>query len=270
MIPKIKSPLRYPGGKQKALRQIIPHIPESIGEYREPFIGGGSVFLAIKQLFDEQIKRYWINDLNFDLYCFWESAQNEIKSMVEKVYEIKQKNTDSRELYNYLTADDSNLNDFDRAVRFFVLNRITFSGTVDSGGYSQQAYEKRFTNSSIERLLKLSSCLSSIHITNDDYETLLFKEGENVFIFLDPPYLIAKKSRLYGRKGVLHTSFDYERFAKNMKNCPHKWLITFDDSPEIRKLFHFADINEWTLQYGMNNYKQQSAKKGQELFIKNY
>jgi DNA adenine methylase len=270
MIPKIKSPLRYPGGKQKALRQIIPYIPENIGEYREPFIGGGSVFLAIQQLFAEKIDKYWINDLNFDLYCFWVSAQNEIKSMVEQVYKIKQKNTNGRELYNYLTADDSSLSDFERAVRFFVLNRITFSGTVDSGGYSQQAYEKRFTNSSIERLLKLSSCLASVQITNDDYETLLFTEGENVFIFLDPPYLMAKKSKLYGRKGFLHTSFDYERFAKSMKNCPHKWLITFDDSPEIRQLFHFADINEWTLQYGMNNYKQPSAKKGQELFIKNY
>ena len=55
MLPKIKSPLRYPGGKQKALGQIIPHLPENIGEYREPFIGGGSVFLAMKQLFDQQM-----------------------------------------------------------------------------------------------------------------------------------------------------------------------------------------------------------------------
>jgi DNA adenine methylase len=184
MIPKIKSPLRYPGGKQKALRQIIPYIPENIGEYREPFIGGGSVFLAIQQLFANKIDKYWINDLNFDLYCFWVSAQNEIKSMVEQVDKIKQKNTNGRELYNYLTADDSSLSDFERAVRFFVLNRITFSGTVDSGGYSQQAYEKRFTNSSIERLLKLSSFLASVQITNDDYETLLFTEGENVFILI--------------------------------------------------------------------------------------
>jgi DNA adenine methylase len=270
MIPPIKSPLRYPGGKQKALRQIIPHIPTNISEYREPFIGGGSVFLAIKQLLGEQIKHYWINDLNFDLYYFWKSAQNEIQSMVEQVQEIKQKNIDGKELFKQLTSDDSSLNDFDRAVRFFVLNRITFSGTVDSGGYSQQAYEKRFTHSSIDRLLPLSPCLSSIQITNDDYENILFKEGQDVFIFLDPPYLAATKSKLYGRKGSLHTSFDHERFAANMKKCHYKWLITYDDSLEIRALFDFANITEWTLQYGMNNYKQTSAAKGQELFIKNY
>lgn len=270
MKTNIKSPLRYPGGKQKALNQIIPHLPENINEYREPFIGGGSVFLAVKQLFNHQIKHYWINDLNFDLYCFWLSAQNEIQLMVDKVNEFKENNKNGRELYHYFTSDDSKLNNFERAVRFFVLNRITFSGTVDSGGYSQQAFEKRFTDSSIERLLKLSECLDSIAITNYDYESILLKEGENVFIFLDPPYLVAKKSKLYGRKGFLHTSFDHERFAENMKKCQHKWLITYDDSPEIRELFHFANITEWTLQYGMNNYKKTSAAKGQELFIKNY
>jgi DNA adenine methylase len=270
MIPKIKSPLRYPGGKQKALNQIIPHIPLDIDEYREPFIGGGSVFLAIKQLFKDQIKKYWINDLNFDLYCFWLSAQNEIQALVEKIYDIKQKKINGRELYHKLVSDDAHLNDFDRAVRFFVLNRITFSGTVDSGGYSQQAFEKRFTDSSIDRVLKLTDYLSSTQITNQDYENLLFQEGKDVFLFLDPPYFTATKSKLYGRKGALHTSFDHERFAENMKQCPHRWLITYDDSPEIRRLFDFANITEWTLQYGMNNYKQTSAAKGRELFIKNY
>ena len=58
--------------------------------------------------------------------------------------------------------------------------------------------------------------------------------------------------------------------AENMKKCPHRWLITYDDSPKIRELFAFAKIVEWQLQYGMNNYKQGKAAKGHELFIKNY
>ena len=60
------------------------------------------------------------------------------------------------------------------------------------------------------------------------------------------------------------------QFAENMRKCRHKWLITYDDSPVIRDLFSFAEIQEWTLQYGMNNYRQRSAAKGRELFIKNY
>ncbi len=270
MMSRVKSPLRYPGGKSKAIDKILPHIPLSIREYREPFIGGGSVCLAVKQLFGNRIKHYWINDLNFDLYCFWMFAKTEIESLADQVEKIKQKYTDGRELFNDLTRQDLVLSEFDRAVRFFVLNRITFSGTVDSGGYSQQAFERRFTDSSIERLRKLSIHLSSIQITQGDYQNLLFQPGDNVFIFLDPPYLSATKSKLYGVRGKLHTDFDHERFANNMQNCSHQWLITYDDSPEVRRLFKFAHIIEWTLQYGMNNYKQTSAAEGRELLIKNY
>ncbi len=267
---KIKSPLRYPGGKSRAISQILPQLPPEIAEYREPFIGGGSVFLAIQHLLGDSVDRYWINDLNPDLYCFWKGARDSIDSLVEAVQTSKHKYPNGRELFKDLTQPDLNLSEFDRAVRFFILNRITFSGTVDSGGYSQQAFERRFTESSIERLRQLSPSLALANITNQDYESLLVQPGENVFIFLDPPYFSATKSKLYGVKGSLHTSFDHERFAATMQNCPHKWLITYDNSPEIKQLFSFAKITEWTLQYGMNNYKQTIAAAGQELFIKNY
>jgi DNA adenine methylase len=269
-MPQIKSPLRYPGGKSKALRNILPHIPLNIAEYREPFVGGGSVLLAVKQLLGKRVEPYWINDINYDLCCFWEYARDEVNSLVETIGEFKYKYSEGKELFKYFTRDDLKLNDFDRAVRFFILNRITFSGTVDSGGYSQKAFESRFTDSSIDRLQKLSERLLSVHITYGDYEKLLFTEGDGIFIFLDPPYLNATKSKLYGKRGALHTSFNHEQFAENMRECRHKWLITYDDSPEIRELFSFANITEWKLQYGMNNYKQKYATKGQELLIKNY
>lgn len=269
-MSQIKSPLRYPGGKSKALNQIIPRIPLNITEYREPFIGGGSVFLAVKHSFGQQINRYWINDLNQDLGCFWRCARDEIESLISAVMEIKQTYLDGRALFNYFIRGNLQLSEFDRAVRFFILNRITFSGTVDSGGYSQQAFERRFTDSSIDRLRKLAPYLSSIEITIGDYETLLFEEGDSVFIFFDPPYFSATKSKLYGVKGALHTNFDHDRFATNLRQCRHRWLLTYDDSPEIRNLFSFAKITEWTLQYGMNNYKQKFAVAGRELLIQNY
>ena len=69
-----KSPLRYPGGKSRALKQIsTAYSAMNISEFREPFVGGGSVFFAIRSLFQDRIKSYWINDLNYDLYCFLET-----------------------------------------------------------------------------------------------------------------------------------------------------------------------------------------------------
>jgi DNA adenine methylase len=151
-----------------------------------------------------------------------------------------------------------------------VLNRITFSGVVESGGYSQLAFDARFTESSIERVSKLSTLLEGIKITHLDYRQLLRDGARSIFTFLDPPYFKATKSRLYGKNGVLHTSFNHEEFAQEMKTCKHSWLITYDDSPEIRNNFVYANIYEWQLQYGMNNYRQGKAEKGSELFITNY
>ncbi|MEH2434432.1 MAG: DNA adenine methylase [Nostoc sp.] len=266
----LKSPLRYPGGKSKAINQIAECLPESFSEFREPFVGGGSVFIYLRQKFPDL--KIWINDLNRELFLFWKFAQSDISQLVKEIRHIKLKHTDGKLLFAEFTAVNvKNLSDLERAVRFFVLNRITFSGTVESGGFSQEAFHKRFTNSSIERLEKLEGILSeNVQITNLDYSHLLKSAGENIFLFLDPPYFSATKSKLYGKDGDLHTSFEHQRFANLLQQCHHRWLITYDDSLHIRENFQWANISEWELQYGMNNYKQSGAAKGKELFITNY
>ncbi len=266
----IKSPLRYPGGKSKGINQIAEYLPDSFSEFREPFVGGGSVFIYLKQKFPHL--KIWINDLNRELFLFWKYTQSHLPQLVEEIRSIKDKYTDGKLLFGELTSvDTNNLSDFDRAVRFFILNRITFSGTVESGGFSEQAFHKRFTYSSIDRLEKLETILTAdVKITNLDYGELLHADEKDVFIFLDPPYFAATKSKLYGKDGDLHTSFEHQRFAKLVIQCSHRWLITYDDSPQIRENFQCSNLFEWELQYGMNNYKQSKAAKGKELFISNY
>jgi DNA adenine methylase len=264
---EIKSPLRYPGGKSRAIKQIVPLIP-AFKEYREPFVGGGSLLFALKQRIRNNVI-FKINDLNNDLYCFWKIVRDKNKELVEAIQQIKDKKTDGKKLCAHF-RENIGTDEFERAVRFFVLNRITFSGLADSGGYSEQAFKRRFTQSSIDRIRLIEPVLKDVIITNDDYEDSIKDGGNEVFIFLDPPYWKATKKRLYGKDGDLHLSFDHERFAKIMKQSKHKWLITYDDCEVVRNFFKFAHIYEWELQYGMNNYKQTHAKKGKELFISNY
>ena len=263
----IKSPLRYPGGKSRAVELISTLVPD-FDEYREPFLGGGSVFLYIKQKFPG--RKYWVNDLYFELYKFWECSQNDLDLLIDKVYEWKNKYIIGKDLHGFLNENIKYFNDIERAAAFFIYNRITFSGTSLSGGYSNGAFSGRFTESSIQRLKPLQQLLDGSLITNFDYEELIQTNGENVFIFLDPPYFSATKSALYGKNGNLHKNFDHIRFAENMKNCKHKWLITYDDSEYIRELFYFANINEWNLTYGMRNINENSDQIGKELFISNY
>lgn len=265
----LKSPLRYPGGKSRAVQRMERFLPADFDEYREPFVGGGSFFIYLRQKHPDL--KIWINDLNPELYYFWKYAQIDSHLLARDLMIIKTQTQNGQELFDeLLNAEISSLTEFERAVRFFVLNRITFSGVVESGGFSQQAFETRFTDSSIERVSTLGAVLEGIKITHLDYRHLLRDGGASIFTFLDPPYFKATKSRLYGKNGVLHTGFNHEEFAQEMKECKHSWMITYDDSPKIRENFVYANIYEWQLQYGMNNYKQGKAEKGSELFITNY
>ena len=48
-MKSLKTPLRYPGGKSRACVKMDPYIPDlrDYKEYREPFLGGGSVAIHI-------------------------------------------------------------------------------------------------------------------------------------------------------------------------------------------------------------------------------
>jgi DNA adenine methylase len=263
----IKSPLRYPGGKSKAIKTISKLIPE-FEEYREPFVGGGSIFVYLKQKYPAKI--FWINDLYINLYHFWSESKENPNKLIESILEFRDKYLDGKELHKFLLNNIDHFDSLKKAAAFFVFNRITFSGTTESGGFSNAAFQKRFTKSSIERVESLSKILSNTKITNYDYEKVISANGKDVFIFLDPPYYSATKSALYGKNGTLHKTFDHERFANVMKQTKHKWLITYDDSDYIRDLFSFAKIKTWDLTYGMRNVNKKSDQVGKELFISNY
>lgn len=268
----IHGPLRYPGGKSKALKTIIPLIIK-FSEYREPMVGGGSVFLALKQNYPN--RKYWINDKHEGVYLFWRFCKNDPNGLVSEILRLKKRYKDGKELYQYLKSGGHTDTRLHQAARFFILNRITFSGLIESGGYSNEAYHKRFTDSSIERIRSTSKLLQGVKITNLDYSKLVTVDGERVFIFLDPPYYSKRKSKLYGTAGDLHKKFDHTRFLKDVLGCNHNCLITYDNCSKIQRSFASKEAvgwqrSGWRLQYGTNNLEGKKAKIGNELFLSNY
>lgn len=266
-MKEIKTPLRYPGGKTRAVDFLMSYFPD-FKEYREPFIGGGSVFIKSKQIYPNA--KFWINDLYYDLFCFWQNIKKNKEVTIKTIKKWKETYPNGRDLYTLLTNNLLNFTDVARGSAFFVLNRITFSGTSCSGGYSQRAFEGRFTDSSIKRAEAISNLLQDVKITNLDYSDVLNAEGEDAFIYLDPPYYTTMKSALYGNNGELHKGFDHERFAEEVKKCKHKWLITYDDCEYIRNLYKDYNITSFDLTYGMKNVKKGCNMKGKEVIIKNY
>jgi len=265
---KIRTPLRYPGGKSRALKSIIPLVPKDFKEFREPFVGGGSVFIYLRQAFPD--RQFWINDLYAELYEFWDAAGQDIDKLLGQIWTWRRQYKDGRELHRFLVDNMKEFPKLKKAAAFFILNRITFSGTSESGGYSNMAFEKRFTESSITRVEAILPVMENVKVTNLDFQKVIETPGEDVFLYLDPPYYSAAKSALYGKNGNMHKGFDHERLAETLRKSSHRWLITYDDSEYIRDLFSFAKITNWNLTYGMRNVNKEGKQKATEIFVSNY
>lgn len=262
---RMLTPLRYPGGKAKALKKILPHIPCDYKEFRDIFVGGGSIFLSAKFYINPKAK-YVINDINKELMAFWRTLRDNPKKLIDEIYQYKNSFDNGKGLYLHLKHLHTQ-NELESAVRFFILNRITFSGLVDSGGYSELSFQHRFTDSSIEKLSKTSLILDNVEIRCDSYETFLSKPGEDVFIYLDPPYFTATNSKLYGTNGNYHKSFDHDKFINNIKKCSHNWLITYDDNLRNQVFRSFSNVEDWEHQYAMDSFVNGKAKRGKEILI---
>ena len=269
MIKNIKTPLRYPGGKSRAVKFLKNYFPETFIEYREPFFGGGSVGLYITQ--NNKNIKIKVNDINYSLYSFWNTLKLFPNDMINGIRMLKNKFDIGRELYNFIySRRTSNISMLDNAIYFFILNRITFSGLVDSGGYSERAFLERFTNKSIEKLKEVYFVIKDFEFYSNDFPELIQMNGDKVFIFLDPPYYSTSNSKLYGKCGDLHKNFNHNKLYDLLSNTNHKFMLTYGNNDYIKKIYRKFNIIEWNLQYGMNNYKQNKAAIGKELLICNY
>ncbi|HEY9758405.1 MAG TPA: DNA adenine methylase [Oculatellaceae cyanobacterium] len=267
-----RSPLRYPGGKQKAIEKISKAFPQGrVKEFREPLAGGASVYFHARK--EDFADAYWINDAFKELVSFWKTVQNHASCnrLIDELESLRNSFQSPEEIKDYFlkVREEEVTDEYREALLFFFFNRVTFSGTTRAGGFSSAASTKRFTASSIERLRPMPIALAGTRVTNIDFQEVVTAPGDNVFLFLDPPYFTATK--LYGHAGSLH-AFDHWKLAKLLKKSRHKFLITYDDCDEIRELYgDWANIQGWQLQYGMNNCSiDHKSRIGSELLITNY
>ena len=188
---RCKTPLRYPGGKSKAIKKLFANFPPlmTYGEYREPFLGGGSVAIAVTKA-NPHLK-VWVNDLYWPLYNFWVQLRDNGLQLHDTLWEFKlEYDTPDRAVKLFNLCKDklnSDTDDFTKAVSFWVVNKCSFSGLTESSSFSKMASDGNFTLRGIGDLLYYSNLIKDWKITNDSYETLLNADA-GTFIYLDPPF----------------------------------------------------------------------------------
>lgn len=253
-----RSPLRYPGGKSRAVRTLAAMLPRRTPRtVVSPFVGGGSFELYLTSLGCE-VHAF---DGYEPLVAFWDvllSQPAALEAEVASRLPVTPEGFKSAQAAVRSEPPGS----VEQAANYFVVNRTSFSGATMSGGFSPQAAEGRLTVKTVERLGQFSNTLLSVRHA-------LFEESlqrDAGFVFADPPYLLSGQgNKLYGTAGDMHESFDHVDFHAAITAVESPWLITYNDCPEVRELYAAFDIVEAEWAYGMNKSKQSS-----EIVIRNY
>jgi len=274
-LKSLKTPLRYPGGKSRALSKLFQYIPnlKDYTEYHEPFLGGGSVALEIGKRYPHL--NIWVNDLYEPLYNFWRVLQDQSDELYSKLVQLKTNHPDQTSakilfLDSKEQLNDDSTTDVSRAVCFYIVNKCSFSGLTESSSFSKQASDSNFSMRGIDKLPEYSRMISKWKITNLSYEEL-FDDSKSTFVYLDPPYEIG--SNLYGKRGNMHKGFDHDSFALTCDRFISPQLVSYNSSQIIRDRFQYGwTVAEFAHTYTMRSvgsYNTDQASRA-ELVLMNY
>ena len=240
-----KSPLRYPGGKFRAVKHILPYFPENIKEICSPFFGGGHIELALA---NKGVKVHGYDKFSL-LVDFWKSLIDNKDSLYLVVNELHSEM--SKEKFKELQKSARGfLSPFQsrRGGIFYALNRSSFSGTILSGGYSPG--HVRFSEKSVANIFNFD--VKNFTVEYADFSDSLAKHPDT-FLYCDPPYYI--ESTLYGNNGDLHEGFDHKGLA-DLLTKRTGWLLSYNNCPEILELYKGYEIVYPKWKYGMSKDKE--------------
>ena len=230
-----KTPLRYPGGKSRAAAKLYPKFPDHIKEFREPFLGGGSMAIHFSKCNPDT--PVWVNDTYYYLYNFWVVLQDrgyDLSNTLMGIKNMHDTEEKAKDLFLKCREDIDKVSEYQQAVYFYILNKCSFSGLTENSSFSKQASVSNFSKKGIKKLAHYGQIIEHWEITNDDYSELM-TDDRDVFCFLDPPYDI--KDFLYGTKGSMHKGFDHKRFARVCDESTCNWMITYNSNENTRGLF---------------------------------
>lgn len=267
-MPITDTPLRYPGGKTQMTPLVLDIMRSNglhQGFYCEPFAGGAGI--ACRLLVNGHISEAWINDIDPSIHAFWHSVLNQTDALCDLVERtpITLEEWHSQRAVQQL-ARPSRL-----ALGFstLFLNRTNRSGILKGGvigGFEQRgAYsiDCRFNRTDLVRKIRRLalyrdqvrlSCVDALEFIREAVPTLPKRSLVNI----DPPY--------FAQGPDLYTSFytpdDHAALSRAVRAIRRPWLLTYDDAPEIARLYAGLPGTRLSL-----TYYAQVKRPGVELFI---
>ncbi|MDA8163339.1 MAG: DNA adenine methylase [Desulfobacteraceae bacterium] len=251
-----KSFLSYLGGKSLLAKKIIPLFPEHHC-YCEVF--AGAAWLLFKK--DESSVEI-INDINRDLITLYRVVKHHLEEFIryfkwmlisrDEFYRIKQEHPDT-------------LTDIQRAVRFYYLLRTGYGGRVNSPAFSISPV--RASNLNLLRIEEELSAahlrLSRVYVENLPYDKLITRHDRpETLFYLDPPYFNCED--YYGKD--IFSRDDFSRLRDILQGISGKFILSINDTPEIRDIFSPFRIQAVETSYSVSGKSQKAA----ELLVMNF
>ena len=263
------SPLRYPGGKNRLAKYIsLVCEKNKINHYIEPYAGGASVALYL--LLNGHVHEITINDFDRAIYGFWYSILNNTFEFCNKI-----KNTvvtmRNWEKFKKIYTDKNNVSLFDLGFATFFLNRTNRSGIINGGAiggigqHSKYKIDCRFNKKDlIKRIELIASHKNSILINNLDALDLISNIKKknldyNTLFYFDPPYYLKGQS-IYMN---YYKTDDHKLISQKIQDLKNvRWIVSYDNVPEIKKLYQNVRKKEYTLVH-----TAYEPRKGQEILF---
>ena len=270
----VKNPLRYPGAKSK----LVPYIQQLLKAenlvgctFYEAYAGSAAVSFGLLE--KGIIKKAVINELDPLIYSFWYSVMNHADDLVQIIEDTDISINTWEEMSRY--RDSEYLEDktpLQIGVAGLFLNRTIFSGILKAnpiGGMEQISNYKidcRFNKARIsESILKLANFAAQVELHNLDALVFLknqtkYRRNNNTFVYIDPPYY-EKGPSLYR---YYYIDNQHRELANFIKKKAYPWLISYDDSPVIQKIYSTRKQQPIYLDYSVN-----TKRTAKELLISN-
>jgi DNA adenine methylase len=248
----------YVGGKRALAKRLVDRIeavPHDL--YAEPFVGMGGVFFRRRQRPRKEV----INDISADVVNLFRLLQRHYQQLLDV---LKWQVCSRAEFERLMAVDPATLTDLERAARFLYLQRAAFGGRVASRNYGIS-----YTGGARFDLTKLVPMLEEVHerLCGVDIERLPYADliarydRPGALFYLDPPY--------WGNEGDygagVFSAADFELLSGLLEGIEGRFIMSINDTPEIRALFARFTIEPVELNYRLSG----KVTPARELLISN-
>lgn len=216
--------MSWVGGKKALREEIVSRFPLDYKRYIEVFGGGGWVLFYKNPGRDFEV----FNDFNGNLVNLYRCVRERPTELQEELRYMLNSRLDF-DYMKFTLHSKAVLPDIRRAAYYYALIRYSYASGVDSFGSQPHAMWKNFP-----LITAAAKRLQSVVIENKDFEKLISQyDRTESFFYCDPPYY--ETEGYYEGGGFGRT--DHARLAKALVSMKGKFLLSYNDCPDIRDLY---------------------------------